>query len=214
MSMRTGENVRLRTDGRFEARYIKGRDPRGRAIYGYCYGKTLEEAVQKRELAMRKQLSIREMNLLILGAGSHGQEVRELAESLRIFQKIAFLDDAREGVLGPCRRFGHYVEEYPVAVAAVGDPALRMRWLRDLAAAGFVLPVLIHPTAAVSPSAEIGAGSVVCARATVGPSVRIGIGCIIASGATIERHAILPDGLYVDCGQVVAVARSAAEGST
>ena len=67
--MRTGNNIRLRTDGRFEARYIKGRDLQGHAIYGYCYGKTSEEAARKRERAMRELTSVREMNLLILGGG-------------------------------------------------------------------------------------------------------------------------------------------------
>lgn len=126
--MRTGNNIRLRTDGRFEARYIKGRDLQGRAVYGYCYGKTSEEAARKRERAMRELTSVREMNLLILGAGSHGQEVRELAESLRVFRKIAFLDDESPEAIGPCERLERYVGEYPVAIAAVGDQALRMRW--------------------------------------------------------------------------------------
>ena len=52
--MRTGDNIRQRIDGRFEARYIKGRSDEGRAVYGYCYGKTPEEASQKREEALRR----------------------------------------------------------------------------------------------------------------------------------------------------------------
>ena len=156
--MRTGDNIRQRIDGRFEARYIKGRNSEGRAVYGYCYGKTLEEE------ALRRWVAVREMNLLILGAGSHGREVRELAESQRIFRKIAFLDDAKPGVLGPCQKLGQYVEKYPVAIPAVGNRALRMRWMAELARAGFILPVLIHPGAMVSSSAEIGCGTVVCAH--------------------------------------------------
>lgn len=201
--MRTGDNIRQRIDGRFEARYIKGRNEEGRAVYGYCYGKTLEEAARKREEALRRGLAAREMNLLILGAGSHGREVRELAESLRVFRKIASLDDARPGVLGPCQRLGQYVKEYPVAIPAVGDQALRMRWMAELAREGFILPVLIHPSAVVSPSAVLGYGTVICARASVGSDAVIGNGCIIASGATIDRSVNLPDGSCVNCGQVV-----------
>lgn len=201
--MRTGNNIRLRTDGRFEARYIKGRDLQGHAIYGYCYGKTSEEAAKKRERALRELTSVREMNLLILGAGSHGQEVRELAESLRVFRKIAFLDDENPEAIGPCGRLERYVGEYPVAIAAVGDQALRMRWMGDLAREGYVLPVLIHPGAVVSPSARLGYGSVVCARASVGSGAVVGAGCIISSGATIDRNAVIQDGTHIDCGQVV-----------
>ena len=201
--MRTGDNIRQRIDGRFEARYIKGRNDEGRAVYGYCYGRTPEEAARKREEALRRGTAVREMNLLILGAGSHGREVRELAESLRVFRKIAFLDDGKSDVLGPCRDLGRYLNVYPVAIPAVGDRALRLRWMAELGRAGFILPVLIHPSAVVSPSAELGYGSVICARASIGSDAVIGNGCIISSGATIDRSVNLPDGSRVDCGQVV-----------
>ena len=45
--MANRENVFLRKDGRFEARYRKGRDNNGKLIYGFCYGKTYEEAREK-----------------------------------------------------------------------------------------------------------------------------------------------------------------------
>ena len=44
---RKGENIFKRKDGRWEARYEKGRDPNGRIIYGYCYAGTYREARQK-----------------------------------------------------------------------------------------------------------------------------------------------------------------------
>lgn len=188
--MRTGNNIRLRTDGRFEARYIKGRDLQGHAIYGYCYGKTSEEAARKRERAMRELTS-----------------VRELAESLRVFRKIAFLDDENPEAIGPCGRLERYVGEYPVAIAAVGDQALRMRWMGDLAREGYVLPVLIHPSAVVSPSAEVGYGTVICARAVIGPGAKIGRGCIISGGAAVDRDAEIPEGTHILCGQAVAAGR-------
>lgn len=46
--MKKGANIRLRSDGRWEARYIKGRDENNNKTMGYCYGKTYEEAEQKR----------------------------------------------------------------------------------------------------------------------------------------------------------------------
>ena len=205
--MRRGGNIRQRADGRYEARYAKGRNEQGRIIYGCCYGRTYEEAARKREEAVRKAASIREMNLLILGAGSHGHEVLELAQNLNVFRKIAFLDDWKPEAVGPIQDLERYVGAFPIAVPAVGDGALRMSWLERLGAAGFVLPVLIHPSAAVSSSAEIGPGTVICAR--------LGKGCIVASGATIGRYAVLTDGTHIDCGQVVAAAANvAAERST
>ena len=205
--MRTGSNIRQRADGRFEARYAKARDERGRIVYGYCYGKTYEEAAEKRAAVLAARSVVREMNLLNLGAGAHGRTVRELAESLRLFPKIAFLDDDPENpqALAACQDCDRFQTEYPVAIPAVGDNALRLRWLRMLIRAGFVIPVLIHPTAEVSPSAQISYGTVVEARATIGPGVKIGAGSVIASGATIERGVVLPEGAMVRCGQVITV---------
>lgn len=203
--MRTGSNIRQRADGRFEARYAKSRDERGRIVYGYCYGRTYEEAAQKRENALAARQPVREMNLLILGAGNHGCTVRELAESLRIFSRIAFLDDDPENTLalGRCGDCARFRDQYPVAIAAVGDRELRLRWMRMLAREGFVLPVLIHPTAVVSPSAQIGYGTVVDARAAIGAGAQIGSGSVIASGATVDRGVVLPEGSMIRCGQVV-----------
>lgn len=44
---RRGENIFKRKDGRWEARYIKGRDLSGKAIYGYVYARSYREVKQK-----------------------------------------------------------------------------------------------------------------------------------------------------------------------
>lgn len=44
---RRGENIYKRKDRRWEGRYIKGRRPDGRIIYGYVYGKTYGETKAK-----------------------------------------------------------------------------------------------------------------------------------------------------------------------
>ncbi len=46
---RKGENIFKRKDGRWEGRYIKGRDLSNKAIYGYLYGKTYTEVKKKLE---------------------------------------------------------------------------------------------------------------------------------------------------------------------
>lgn len=45
--MAKGENIFKRKDGRWEARYPKGRTDSGRIQYGFCYGKTYKEAKEK-----------------------------------------------------------------------------------------------------------------------------------------------------------------------
>ena len=205
--MKTGSNIRQRKDGRYEARYIKKRDSFGNNIWGYCYGLTYEEAEEKRNAALGLLLPVKENNLLILGAGDHGQEVKEIAESLRVFSKIDFLDDdeSKMGVIGSIKKLSAFKEMYSVAIPAVGDNALRTKWMINLIREGYVIPTLIHPSATISNSAVIGPGTVICAGATVGLNAKIGRGCIIDSGALVDRNAVVPDWFCIDCGIIFPV---------
>ncbi len=50
--MNVGGRISKRADGRYEARYERGRNPDGTIKYGYCYGRTLEDAEWKRQDAI------------------------------------------------------------------------------------------------------------------------------------------------------------------
>lgn len=194
------EKVRLRADGRYEARYVKGRDAEGKLKYGSCYGATPEEAMEKRDVQMKTQLRNKGLNLLILGAGSHGMDVYEIAKSLRIFTKISFLDDASDNpnVIGKWKDVEKYQEDYPVAFVAVGDEDLRREWTEKLTAMGFAIPILIHPTAFVPENTEIGPGTVICARATIAAGVKMGRGSLVGTGSLVPRNTNIPDWGYYD----------------
>lgn len=55
--MSKGENIFKRKDGRWEARYVKGRDLSGKIKYGFCYGKSYKEAKEKVNKAKARMLS-------------------------------------------------------------------------------------------------------------------------------------------------------------
>ena len=202
-------NVRKRKDGIFEARYIIGRNEKGRTAYASCYGKTYEEAVEKRDKALEEQLIKNNppvgFKLLILGAGSHGQEVREIAESLHVFQKIDFLDDDKNKleVVGTWADFEIFKGTYNSAIVAVGNEHTRKLWFAKLSGAGFIIPTLVHPSAIVSQNATLGPGTVICARATISSGVQVGSGCIISAGVILGRDEIIDDWTHISAGGVV-----------
>ena len=207
--MRTGDNIRQRADGRFEARYIKGRNEAGRAIYASCYGKTYEEAKAKRDKALEarcaEKFEPKGISLLILGAGSHGQEVYEIASSLHVFDRIELLDDdASKGTFGQWEDAAELRNDgFTAAIVAVGDEKIRKSWSSRLTEMGYVIPTLVHPTAVISQNARIGTGSVVCARATVSSGATVGKGCIVSASVTVGRGADIADWTHIAEGGIV-----------
>ena len=200
--LKSGDNVRLRSDGRYEARYQTGRDVNGTIIYGCCYGKTYEEAVEKRDyqLMIAAKKKRKKMNLLILGAGAQGLEILDIAKNLRLFSKIDFLDDNPQltNVIGKWKDVGKFAEEYPIAIIAVADEEIRRVWMERITDMGFIIPTLVHPTAYVPEGTWIGEGSVICARSTIATGVSIGKGCIVTSGSTVPKSTKIPDWGYFD----------------
>ena len=147
----------------------------------------------------------KQMNLLILGAGGQGQVVRETAEAIGVFEKIAFLDDNRTlpGVLdslGNCQR---YRSEYPMAFVAIGNNALRRKLIEHLQMVGFIVPILKHPTATISPAVEAGAGTIFEAKTIVNPAVKIGKGVILASASIVEHGAVIGDYSHIESGTII-----------
>ena len=142
-------------------------------------------------------------NLLILGAGGHGRVVKETAEAMGCFHKIDFLDDSSELAIGKCKDFKQYLGEYANAFVAFGNNELRYEWTVKLTEAGYKLTTLIHPTAYVSPSASVGEGSIVVAKAAVNANVIVDKGCIISLGALVDHDSYIGECAHINTGVVV-----------
>ena len=78
-----------------------------------------------------------------------------------------------------------------------------MKWVEKLIEAGFQLPVLIHPTAYVSPLAKIEIGSIVCAKAVINTNAIIKKGCIISIGALVDHDSFIGEGSHINTGAIV-----------
>ena len=143
--------------------------------------------------------------LLILAAGGHAKVVAETALAAGLTSSIAFLDDRSSPpvldlpVLGPLHQAlePSVQEQFSAAVVAIGHPATRMRWIVQLQAAGYQLPVVIHPSAWISPSAQISPASVVFAQAAVQSQAVIGTGAIINTGCSVDHDAQLSDAVHI-----------------
>ncbi len=146
--------------------------------------------------------------LIIIGAGGHGRVCAEIA--VRCGYAVT-------GFCDPALALGEWINGMPVIAedderllaewtddthlfVALGDNTRRTE-LGDLAQQrGIELATLIDPSAVVSATAEIGAGSVLMANVVVNANARIGAHCILNTACTIDHDGELGDGVQIGPG--------------
>lgn len=133
-------------------------------------------------------------NLLIIGAGGHGQCCHEIAERMKNYDKISFLDDGPEYelsdlVIGKIKELENFKSEYDDVFVAIGNNKVRCTLYKKVRELGFHIPTLIDPTAFVSIYCFIGEGTVVFPNAVLETHCYVGKECIISSNVTIHHDA-------------------------
>ena len=144
--------------------------------------------------------------LLILGAGGYGKTIADVASQLGCYEKIAFLDDAKantSGVLGTCDEFLSFADEATEMYPAFGNNETRMAWINRLMEHGIRVPVLVHPSAYVSPTATLFSGVTVLPKSVVNTGVMVKTGCIINIGALIDHDSVIEDGCHLAPGAII-----------
>ncbi len=150
--------------------------------------------------------------LLLLGGGGHAAVVAESARAAG-WNVAGYLDDRPEDGaaaqvrlkrLGAIRDLQAALAALPAGAfghAAVGDPALRRRWLEEFG--GAAAPAVVDCSAAVSPSAVAAPGAFIGPRAVVNARAVIGRGAIVNSGAIVEHDCRLGEFCHIGPGAVL-----------
>lgn len=142
-------------------------------------------------------------NLLIVGVGQYGCVAREIAEDMRSFDKISFLDDKNESAIGTLADMDRFVDEYTYAFVAIGNPVLRLELIDRLEKAGYRMATLISPRAYVSPSAQLLGGVIVEPMAVISTASFLGRGTIVSAGAIVNHNCYVGDVCHLDCNSTV-----------
>jgi sugar O-acyltransferase (sialic acid O-acetyltransferase NeuD family) len=155
--------------------------------------------------------------LVIIGGGEHARVVADAARSRPdAWRVIGYTDQAPSPGTGEAlgadflgddaamgdRLAGMPPDERPWVVLGVGDLDLRRR-LSGALGPGARWATVLHASAAVSPDARIGAGSVVMAGAVVNPGARIGEQVIVNTRAVVEHDVEVGDFAHVAPGAVL-----------
>ncbi|MFE9450071.1 acetyltransferase [Streptomyces sp. NPDC006739] len=154
--------------------------------------------------------------LVIIGAGGFARETAQAARDAGAFKLLGHLDDnpALHGtevdgvpVLGGCDLI-HELSDARVVVCVgnPGDYAARARLVRRLALPAGRCATVIHPTASVSSTSEVGPGSVLLAHCVLTAAVRVGAHVavmphvVLTHDDVVEDHVTLASGVRLGGG--------------
>lgn len=138
-------------------------------------------------------------DIYIVGAGTYGEAMCELAEILG-YSIIGFYDEDE-------KKLGLTIMDHPVLgkfselsdeeisknnyIVAIGNNAARFKIMMRINNSGGYTPTLIHPKAIISPSAVIGKGVYIQANAYIWTKVKIDDFSIISPNVVVAHHSTI-----------------------
>lgn len=163
------------------------------------------------------------MRLVIIGAGGHGQSVREIAIELNKYsikegrENIIFLDDRYNDVQSEtlvygtvsynikdvCENFKNYINDDTEFYPAFGDNKCRLEWEEKISRSGGKLATIIHPTAYIAKSVLIEPGTVIFPNVIINTGCIIKKACIINLGAIIDHGCVINDACHINAGAII-----------
>lgn len=144
----------------------------------------------------------RKKSLLIIGAGGHGQVVKEIADACG-YTKIDFLDDKAQHAVGKLNEVPYLAPNYDGVIIGIGNNTIRHVITEKLERLENInLVTLVHPTAYVSTTAVIGKGTVVEPHSIVNARSGIGEGCIISVGAIVDHDSSVGSFSHINAGAI------------
>ena len=148
--------------------------------------------------------------VLVWGAGGHGRVVADVVRAAG-HEVVGFIDGRTPGQLAAAPEvlvhesavLGGDPLPHGATAIALGIGGNAERWERFQRTTATHAPCFVHSAATVSPSASVGRGSVVMARAVINSDARVGEAVIVNSGAVVEHDCMLADASHVSPGAIL-----------
>lgn len=142
--------------------------------------------------------------LSIIGAGGHGSVVAEIAIAQN-YDEVHFFDDKwpKEKKFGDYRiidnidsLISNKYKNCDIAIA-IGDNKTRSKYHKILKERGCNLPVLKHPSAYISATANIDEGSIIFPHAIISANAHIAKGTIVNNGASVDHDCFVNNFVHI-----------------
>lgn len=153
------------------------------------------------------------MKAIGIGAGGHAKILADIVRQMGEWELIGLLDAnvALRGrtvaglpVLGGDELlpelFRDGVRHAFLGIGTVGETQSRRAIYERVTACGYAMIRAIHPSAVVAPSARLGAGPTVSARAVINAEAVLGDNVIVNTGAIIEHDCVIGSHSHIASG--------------
>jgi sugar O-acyltransferase (sialic acid O-acetyltransferase NeuD family) len=147
------------------------------------------------------------MQVVIIGAGGHGKVVLDILRAAGQHEPVGFVDSFANRantqycgltIFGPANVLPRLRQQnIRGAIVAIGNCRARQEYALHLRSLGFELINAIHPTASVSPTAQIGRNVVIAPMAAICTEAKIADSVIINTGAIIDHECEVAEGAHI-----------------
>lgn len=152
--------------------------------------------------------------MYLFGASGHGKVIKDILHANGV-KVQAFVDDNPN--VNECggRPVLHDATGLSPIIVSIGVNRIRKIVVERLEANhnAIEFATAIHPFAIVSPSAKIGAGTVVMAGAVINADAVIGKHCIVNTGATVDHECVIEDYCHIAPGVNISGCTTVGEGT-
>ena len=157
-------------------------------------------------------------NVYLFGASGHGKVVKDILNANGV-KVEAFVDDNLSVDECAGRIVLHDAKGLSPMIVSIGVNRIRKIVVDRLVAKAnkdghsLEFATAIHPSAIISPSAQIGEGTVVMAGAVINADAVIGKHCSVNTGATVDHDCVIGDYCHIAPGAHISGGTQIGEGS-
>lgn len=150
--------------------------------------------------------------ILLIGFGGHAKSVIDSIEATGEYHIAGFLETSQKQdisyqdykVIGLDKDMKKYydagIRHAFITIGFMGNALLRQRLYGELKKIGYILPIIIDKSAAISANIRLGEGCYVGKKAVINSNASVGKMCIINSGSIVEHDCIVGDFTHVAVG--------------
>lgn len=142
--------------------------------------------------------------IVLIGDGGHSKVIQDIVHANKSLTLIAVLDAKYDrgfeenGInYDSIDSVEFYLNQSCLFCIAIGNNAVRKKLINNLEIPMNRYAILIHPSAALSPSVKIGQGTVVMPNTTINADTIVGNHCIINSNAVVEHDNNIDDYVHI-----------------